>query len=115
MDTTEIAMSVTHEPEIYRCVMLSTRHMRYMDAEFLLSLCDHIDGLDNSWTWIHQTSGGYLIRLTARPDSVTWLKSQGLSEEFCKILRILAEKMRVSLIHFDQDAEVLTGFPVHDW
>ncbi|WP_446686417.1 hypothetical protein [Pantoea piersonii] len=31
------------------------------------------------------------------------------------MLTILAEKMRVSLIHFDQDAEVLTGFSVHDW
>lgn len=86
-----------------------------MDDEFLLSLCDHIGGPDNSWTWTQQTSGGYLIRLTARPDSPAGLKAQGLSEDFCNILTILAEKMRVSLIHFDQDADVLTEFPVHDW
>ena len=115
MDTVNKTMNIVNEPEVYRCVTVNTNHMKYKDAEILLYLSDGTDGIECSWHWIHQTSDGFLIRLTMRPNPVAWLKAQKLSDDFCDILTFLTEKSRASMVHFDQNGAVINGFPVHDF
>lgn len=104
-----------NESEVYRCVMLSTAHMTSSDMSTLLVLSSHMTCREGSSEWIHRTAGGIIIRLNARTDAISWLKDNGLSQQICDILTILSERLRISLIHFDSDADVISGFTEHSW
>ncbi|HBH6890113.1 TPA: hypothetical protein KUM96_004375 [Serratia marcescens] len=108
-------LSKQQEPEICRCAVISNAHMTRQDAEILGSLSRHISGEDGGYNWIHPTTYGFLIRTSARTDATAQLRRKDLSDDFCHVVTYLTEQCQVSMIHFDADAELLKGFPVHNW
>lgn len=103
------------EPEICRCAIISNAHMTRQDSDILNSLSHHISGEESGYNWIHPTTSGFLIRVSARTDSAAQLSEEGLSDDFCRVITFLTEKCQVGMIHFDADAELLEGFNVHNW
>lgn len=103
------------EPEIFRCAVISNAHMTQVDSDILDSLSRHISGEDGGYNWIHPTTYGFLIRTSARTDSIEQLRRKGLSDDFSHVVTYLTEQCQVSMIHFDADAELLEGFSVHNW
>ena len=104
-----------NEPEIYRCVIISNAHMRENDAVLLEKLSRNMEGEFGAFYWIDTTPGGFILRVAASGDAPVLLREAGLSEDCCQIVTVLSEKLRADIIHFDQDGEELTGFPVHNW
>ncbi|PIJ50018.1 hypothetical protein BL250_08790 [Erwinia sp. OLTSP20] len=104
------------EPEVLRCLVLSTSHMAFEDDVILTLLSDQ-DGGDeeNAWRWIHETSGGFLIRMNARTDTGFFLRGRGISDDLCQLLEVIVREYNVSLIQFDMDGDVLPEFPVFSW
>lgn len=103
---------------VLRYIMLSTSHLSQADALTLAYLSDPIESADKfSHEWIHDTGmhNGYLIRLAARSDALGELRTFGISDALCKTLALLATSLNVSMVHFDSEADVLTGLPVYDW
>lgn len=103
------------EPEICRCAIISNAHMTRQDSDILDSLSHHLSGEEGGYNWIHPTTSGFLIRVSARTDAAAQLSEEGLSDDFCRVITFLTEKCQVAMIHFDANAELLEGFNVHNW
>ncbi len=103
------------EPELFRCAIISNAHMTRQDSDILDSLSHHISGEESGYNWIHPTTSGFLIRVSARTDAAEQLSEEGLSDDFCRVITFLTEKSHVAMIQFDADAELLEGFNVHNW
>ena len=102
-------------PEICRCAVISNAHMTREDSDILDSLSRHISGEDGGYNWIHPTTYGFLIRMSARSDAIAQLMNKGISDDFSHVVTYLTEQCQVAMIHFDADAEILEGFSVHNW
>nr|WP_160174229.1 DUF5983 family protein [Erwinia amylovora]CDM08077.1 hypothetical protein EAMY692_p10030 [Erwinia amylovora] len=103
---------------VLRYIILSTSHLSMADALTLEYLSDRYESADKyTHEWVHDTGmhNGYLIRLSARPDAISELRTFGISDELCKTLALLETSLNVSLIHFDSEADVLAGLPVYEW
>ncbi len=103
---------------VLRYIMLSTSHLSQADALTLAYLSDPIESEEkHSHEWIHDTGmhNGYLIRLDARADALCELRALGISDALCETLALLKTSLNVSMVHFDSEADVLTGLPVYDW
>ncbi|WP_455916977.1 DUF5983 family protein [Pantoea agglomerans] len=106
-----------NENALLRYIMLSTAHLSHQDALTLAYLSDPIDSAETcTHEWIHSTGmhNGFIIRLTARADAPGELRTRGISDALCSTLELLSRSLNVSMIHFDRDAEVLTGLPVYE-
>ncbi|QEW34545.1 hypothetical protein D0N50_22765 (plasmid) [Erwinia billingiae] len=105
-----------NENTLLRYIMLSTAHLSHQDALTLAYLSDPIDSVENyTHEWIHSTGmhNGFIIRLTARADALEELRTRGISGALCSTLELLSRSLNVSMIHFDRNAELLTGLPVY--
>lgn len=106
------------ENELLRYIMLSTLHLSQADALTFSYLSDQIDSMDTyTHQWIHNMGmhSGFLIRLSVRSDAPSEIRALGISDELCNTLALLAQSLNVSMVHFDSDADVLTGLPVYGW
>lgn len=106
-----------NENTLLRYIMLSTAHLSHQDALTLAYLSDPIDSAETcTHEWIHNTGmhNGFIIRLTARADALEELRTRGISDALCSTLELLSRSLNVSMIHFDRDADVLTGLPVYE-
>lgn len=115
MTSSENTLNQQPYPEICRCSVISNAHMTKEDADLLDTLSRHINGEDGGYNWIHPTTYGFLIRLSARTGSVAQLRRKGISDDFCHVVTFLSEKCQTSMIHFDCDADLLEGFTTHNW
>lgn len=101
---------------IHSYIRLNSCHMSKEDAERFLYLSDpRQNKAKNSHKWIHSTGkpGNVLIRLSAQENAPARLREMGISEELCETVSVLARAMELAMIHFDSDADVLTGIPVY--
>ena len=100
--------------EIYRYVVCSTAHLTEQDGELLHRL-SHDRREWGDAAWVHFTGTGYLLRLCAFSYPLLVLKRRGLSRSAHRFVHGIMSRFDVTLIHFDCDGEVLSGFDIHDW
>ena len=105
--------SASHSIE--KCLVLSTAHLTCADSALLNMLSTPHQSVQGAFTWIHDTGCGWLIRLNADGERLTWLTSRGASAGLCHLLGSVTRDAGIFLIHFDPDASAQPGFEVHDW
>ena len=100
---------------IEKCLVLSTAHLTFADSTLLGMLSTRHQSVQGAFTWIHDTGCGWLIRLNADGERLSWLASRGVSGDLCHLLGTVTRSAGIFLFHFDPDAPTQADFVTHDW
>lgn len=94
------------------------KHVSMKDTLTLSYLSDQFDeqGVETH-DWILNTGPtyGFLFCLDSCKNALLQLEQRGVTQELCNTIRLLSERLGLSMVHFDDTAAELKGIPVYEW
>ncbi|MFU0883332.1 DUF5983 family protein [Kluyvera cryocrescens] len=99
---------------ILRGIQCSTAHITEEDNRLLYNLSHQHEDDDNN-EWIHFSSTGYLLRLSAWQYPVLRLKRMGLSASLRRLVVTLMQRYDAAVLHLDAEGDHLPSFATFEW